>query len=185
MTKHEWRAHLRSLHEGREVRDRQSAAMCRHILECDEYKSARVVGGYMPLAREADVLPVLAAALIQGKVLVLPLCGQAPHMTLRRVASLDELIPGAYGILEPKESAPTISVTELDVMLVPLEGIDKSGIRLGKGGGYYDCLLSGEHVKTIGCALKWQWTEHLSADSWDNPLYACADEDGVHVFDKK
>lgn len=159
--------------------------MCRHILECDEYKSARVVGGYMPLAREADVLAVLTDALDQGKVLAMPLCGQAPHMSLRRVDSLDELVPGAYGILEPKENAPIIPVAEVDVLLVPLEGIDRIGIRLGKGGGYYDHLLSGRNVKTIGCALKWQWAEHLPADSWDEPLYACADEDGVHVFCSK
>lgn len=185
MTKREWRAHLRNLHEGREERDRQSAAMCRHILECDEYKSACVVGGYMPMVREADVLAVLTDALAQGKVLALPLCGQAPHMSLRRVDSLDELVPGAYGILEPKENTPIIPVSEVDVLLVPLEGIDREGIRLGKGGGYYDHLLSGGNVKTIGCALKWQWTEQLPADSWDKPLFACADEDGVHVICNK
>lgn len=182
MTKREWRSHLRALHEGREVRDRQSAALCRHILNSDEYKSACVIGGYMPLPREADVLPVLTDALAQGKMLALPLCGQAPHMTLRRVDSLDELVPGAYGIPEPHESSAVIPLSQVDLLLVPLEGIDKSGMRLGKGGGYYDHLLAGANVKTIGCALTWQWAESLPAESWDEPLYACADEAGVHVF---
>lgn len=185
MTKREWRKHLRSLHEGREARDRQSAALCRHIIGCDSYKSARVIGGYMPMEHEADILPVLQDALEQGKILALPLCGQPPHMTLHRVDSLDELAPGAYGIPEPMQSAEQVAAEELDLLLVPLEGIDSTGVRLGKGGGYYDRLLADADVTTIGCALKWQWTQRLPSESWDRPLDACADEEGVHVFVNK
>ena len=173
---------IRSLHQGDEARARESEALCGHILRSPWYREAQVIGGYMPLLREADVTPVLLDALKRGKTLALPLCGEAPHMTLRRVASLEELIPGAYGILEPRKDAEIIPADALDLLLVPLEGIDPSGMRLGKGGGYYDCLLAGSPVRTMGCALSWQWAEHIPADEWDRPLCACADRNGIHIF---
>ncbi len=184
MNKRELRAHLRILHEGSAARDVQSALLCRHIKSCPEYKSARVIGGYMPLAREADVTPILLDALRSGKTLALPLCGDAPHMTLRQVRTLEELIPGRYGLLEPAPNAPVIPVEDVDLLLVPLEGIDQNGFRLGKGGGYYDCLLCGVQVQTLGCVLSWQWADAVPRDEWDQPLTAAADHRGVHYFNR-
>lgn len=156
--------------------------MCAHILQSQWYREARVIGGYMPLAREADVTAVLLDALGSGRTLALPLCAEVPRMTLRRVASLEELVPGAYGIPEPQEDTEIIPVDALDLLLVPLEGIAPDGVRLGKGGGYYDCLLDGKRVRTMGCALSWQWAERIPAQVWDKPLAACADRDGIRWF---
>ena len=182
MTKHELRKLLRSRHAGADARNRESILLCQHILANEEYKQAQVIGGYMPLLREADVTPVLEDALRQGKVLALPLCERPPQMTLRKVTSLAELTPGAYGIPEPQPNAPVIPVTEIDLLLVPLEGIDDRGYRLGKGGGYYDHLLAQGQPFTLGCALSWQWVDAVPRDHWDKGLHACADHRGIHTF---
>ncbi len=182
--KKQLRSALRALHRGKEIRDAQSAEICRHILSSDAYKNAHVIGGYMSLPWEADILPVLEDALAQGKTLAMPLCGPAPHMTLRRVAAISDLRPGAYGIPEPSVHAPIIPADAVELLLVPLEGIDRQGFRLGKGGGYYDALLTGRQVQTIGCALSWQWVDALPREQWDQPLKACADENGLHYFTK-
>lgn len=173
---------LRARHPGQARRDEESAQICAHILSSDWYRNAQVIGGYMPLMREADIMPVLAHALQSGKTLALPLCDAAPRMTLRRVDSLDALISGAYGILEPALDAEIIPVDAVDLLLVPLEGIDVTGMRLGKGGGYYDCLLAGKNVPTLGCALSWQWTDAVPSQPWDRPLMACADCRGILLF---
>lgn len=182
MNKRNLRAWFRARHQGEAARQEQSEALCRHILESSLYKRARVIGGYMPMAHEADIRPVLVDAMQQGKNVAIPLCGQKPHMTLRLVRSFDELHKGAYGQLEPSADAPVIQADEIDLLLVPLEGIDRAGFRLGKGGGYYDHFLSGCDVLTMGCAMSWQWVDELLVDSWDQPLHACADASGVHVF---
>lgn len=178
------RRDLRALFQGRDERDRQSALICSHILASGWYREAKIVGGYIPMAREADVTAVLRAALDAGKTLALPRCGTAPHMTLRRVAKLAELIPGAYGIPEPGEDTEIIDAAALDLLLTPLEAIDSSGIRLGKGGGYYDCLLAGRDVRTMGCALSWQLVERIPAEAWDRRLRACVFQDGIRYFDE-
>ncbi len=179
MNKKEMRRYLRALFPGDAQRNAQSDAICRHILASPEYGSARVIGGYMSMRHEADVLPVLRDALASGKMLALPLCGQAPFMTFRAVYSLDDLLPGAYGIPEPSPDAPLVAPEDIDLLLVPLEGIDFRGYRLGKGGGYYDRLLSEADGFSLGCALSWQITDEIPRDPWDKPLSACAGPAGI------
>ena len=165
------------------ARDAQSAAICRHVLDWEPYRSSQVLGAYMPMKHEADITPLLVHALQSGKTLALPRCAQPPVMTFHRVCSLDELTPGAYGLLEPSPDAPLIAPEEIDLLLTPLEAIDRSGMRLGKGGGYYDCLLGRCSIPTLGVVLSWQWTEQVHPQSWDKPLNAAADARGIHLFD--
>ncbi len=179
MNKQEMRLYLRGRYPGDAQRSIESAAICRHILGSPEYQNARVIGGYLPMRHEADILPVLRDALASGKTLALPRCEKAPSMAFHAVSSLENLIPGAYGIPEPSLDSPVVAVGEIDLLLVPLEGIDPQGRRLGKGGGYYDRLLSQAEVFSLGCALSWQMTDHVPYDPWDKPLSACAGPNGI------
>ena len=182
VTKAELRCQLRARHPGQAERDRQSALICRHILLSEAFRRARVIGGYVPLLREADVTQVLQETLACGKVLALPRCGCPPEMTLHRVTDLRCLVHGPYGLLESAAEMEIIAPDALDLLIVPLEGIDPRGRRLGKGGGYYDRLLAQTDVLTIGTALTSQWAEHIPSDPWDVPLKSCVDEHGIHWF---
>lgn len=173
---------VRSQHGGEAARQQESLLICYHIMNSAAYRSAKVIGGYVPLRWEADITPVLQDSLGQGKTLALPLCGPAPEMTLRRVTSLEALVPGAYGIPEPAQDAPVIPPEQIDLLLVPLEAVSPQGMRLGKGGGYYDCLLAKADMPSMGCALSWQQAERVPADPWDRPLMASADRHGVRYF---
>lgn len=164
------------------LRDAESALICRHVLDWEVYRSARVIGGYMPMKHEADITPVLLDALASGKTLALPLCGKPPEMSFRRVENLDQLRTGAYGLLEPMEDAPVMTPEEIDLLLTPLEAVDHRGMRLGKGGGYYDRLLTEHALCTVGMALSWQWVEEVPAQAWDQPLRAAGDRSGVRWF---
>ena len=173
---------IRARHPGEQARNQESELICSHVAAWEVYRRARVVGGYVPLPREADVMPLLADALSSGKTLLLPRVEGDRLLTLRRVERLDRLIPGRWGVPEPAEDAPVVPVAEAELLLVPLEGVDRSGMRLGKGGGYYDALLEGQRVMTLGVALSWQWTARVPREPWDQPLRAVADRDGIHAL---
>ena len=182
MIKPELRRILRNRREDDEIRQRQSAMICSHILNDEIYCKANVIAGYVPMNHEADITHVLKHALQAGKILVLPRCHKKPKMTLHRITDLDELKPGKYGIPEPADDATKIPMDAVDLILIPLEGIDGKGYRLGKGAGYYDCLLAGSSVTTMGCALKWQVVEETPRDTWDVPLKMCATPDGILTY---
>lgn len=176
------RRFLRAAYPGDDERSRQSQAICQHVLCYPPFQQAVCVGGYVPLRREADVMPLLEAVLSRGGQLALPRVESEGVMTLRQVAALSELMPGAFGVMEPRMDAPIINPMQIELLLVPLEGIDESGFRLGKGGGYYDRLLTHTSCPTLGVALSWQWVAQIPTESWDKPLDAAVDARGIHRF---
>ncbi len=177
------RRKVRAAFHGKAARDEESLMICRHVLDWDAYQAAGVIGGYMPMAHEADVTPILLDALAQGKTLALPRCGKKPEMVFHWVKSLDELVPGAYGLLEPAPDAPLVEPECIDLLLTPLEALTPDGWRLGKGGGYYDHLLQAHELLTLGVALSWQWVDALPRECWDRPLRAAADRSGIRLFE--
>lgn len=171
---------VRARFPGLRARDEESAAVCARVLAWPVYQRARVVAGYMPLPREADVTPILRDALAAGKTLLLPRVEGERRMTLRRVDSLEGLAANRWGLLEPPEDAPVMPAGAVELMLVPLEAVDRQGTRLGKGGGYYDALLEEKTGVTLGVAMSWQKVERVPREPWDKPLQAVADQEGIH-----
>ncbi len=59
----------------------------------------------------------------------------------------DEIAEGLYGLPEPTgEVLGPIAVNDVDLMIVPAAAVDRSGMRMGWGRGYFD--------KTIGSMEK-------------------------------
>jgi len=76
-----------------------------------------------------------------------------------------------------------IAWQDLDVILMPLLAVDKYGHRLGKGGGYYDCTLSGikklkKRPILIGVGFDCQLflNETIPVEEWDIDLDYFASE---------
>lgn len=179
------RRSIRAAWPGQARRDAESAALCAHLTAWAPFRQAAVVGGYMPMAREADVTPLLRRVLEDGRTLALPRCGPAPEMGFHQVTALERLAPGRWGAPEPPEDAPFVPPEALALVLVPLEGVDKAGGRLGKGGGYYDRLLGRTRALRVGVALSWQEVARVPCAPWDAPLDALADARGVRLFSRK
>lgn len=131
-------------------KDAVGAEICRRVVEQPWYQSARTVMWYLHCRSEVRTLPAVTAELGCGKRIVMPYCtvdaeGQK-QLGLWRLASIDELQPGMWNILEPPrerwlEPAKQVSAEELDVVIVPGVAFDPHGGRLGNGAGYYDRLL--------------------------------------------
>ena len=122
-----------------EQSDRRIAAQ---LLAMPEYQAAETVFCFVSVGREINTRPVLNAALESGKTLCVPRCLGSGIMELRAIQSLDDLAPGAYGIPEPTEDAPLISVDRVDFAVLPCLTCNHLGQRLGRGGGYYDRFLA-------------------------------------------
>ena len=144
-------------------RESEGRAAAEHLLNWPAFQKADIIGCYVSMPSEIDTLPVLDAILRAGKTLALPKTYDKGIMEFRRVLDPAFLHPGRWGILEPPPDAELIPPQALSLLLIPALAVDKSGHRLGQGGGYYDrylshtscplaaLLLSGQVVPAIPC----------------------------------
>ena len=180
--KKQLRRSVRSMYPGDDIKEMESARICEHLLQCNEFNQAVTVVAYVPMKHEANITHILYDTIATGKMLLLPRVENDTDMTLRKVSSLNDLIPGMYGILEPTPDTAVISPDMADIILVPLEAVDRYGMRLGKGKGYYDHLLSSTHAYSIGVALSHQMIDTVPSDPWDQPLDAVVAANGIVRF---
>ncbi len=98
---------------------------------------------YVPIGAELDVRPLIEAGWQQGKGVFLPKCRENPRgLHLCRVQDWQMLSPGAWGIPEPDERrCPCLPPEDIALAIVPVVAMDRQGVRLGNGGGYYDRLM--------------------------------------------
>ncbi len=87
---------------------------------------------YIPMDHEVDVHKLLIKERKKRKV-------YAPFMvgdSFKMVAYRQPLVRGRFNILEPKQSF--FNIKDVDMMIVPTLGIDKTYRRIGFGKGIYD-----------------------------------------------
>jgi 5-formyltetrahydrofolate cyclo-ligase len=131
----------------------------------------------------SEISPLLAIEVARsvGAVVAFP-AFRDPAKPFRFLAG-DPTIPGPFGILQPKPSAPPV---DPDLVLVPLIAVDPHGARLGRGKGHYDRVigrLKRSGAKLIGVGWQMQRLEDtVPTDPWDVPLDAFASPDGLQWF---
>lgn len=106
--------------------------------------------------------------------------GTMQHFLLEKQTLLQT---NAYGITEPVD-APHFSVTDIDVVFVPLLGVDKQGNRLGYGKGFYDRFLGECRPDTLKVGLSFFDPVEVFQEVYphDIRLDYCVTPHGVYQF---
>lgn len=124
------------------------------------------LGFYWPYKNEFDAIPLVKRMLREGRAAALPVVvGDDSALQFRQ---WDETVPmetGAYGIPIPKGTPVLIP----DVVLLPANGFDRKGFRLGYGGGFFDRTLAAMRPRptTIGIAFEIGRLDSIYPESWD------------------
>lgn len=148
------------------------ARIADNLMDAGVVPADATVSGYWPIGDEADALAALRLLARHGHTVALPVVvGRGRPLEFRRWTEGDEMATGSFGIREPLARAP---VVEPRILLVPLLAFDRSGFRLGYGGGFYDRSLAGlrarRHTVAIGIAWSAQEVASVPHDSRDEPL---------------
>ena len=142
-----------------------------------------VVAGYWAMSDEFDVRPTLERLVLEdGIVGALPVVIQSNSpLIFRQWRPGLRLESGGFGTHHPPESVPECIP---DVVLVPLLAFDRSGYRVGWGGGFYDRTLEQlrkrpEGVIAVGTAFAGQEVDAVVHDELDQPVDWVVTEKGA------
>lgn len=173
-----------------DVRAAKAAVVCARLVELMEASGTagqRTVAVYAAMGSEVDPAAFAAAAAKRDWRVAYPCmlsatdaaaCGQ--RMCMRTVAAGD--VSAAPFIAHPTRAFaatdidssrfPIVPAEALDVIIVPLVAFDRTGARLGYGGGCYDRYLPtlSAICQIIGIAFDEQRVEHVPTDAHDLPL---------------
>lgn len=173
-----------------DVRAAKSAVVCARLVELLESSGAagqRTVAVYAAMGSEVDPAAFAAAAVARGWRVAYPCmlsasdaatCGQ--RMCMRAVSAGDA--SEAPFIAHPtrafaatdidSDHFPIVPAKALDMIIVPLVAFDRTGARLGCGGGCYDRYLPTVAPKCliVGIAFDEQRVDHVPTDAHDLPL---------------
>lgn len=128
------------------------------------------------MGTEIDIRPLLAALYDRGNPVVLPVTPKSGEpLTFRRWQPGDAMIPERFGTMRPVGSA-----MEPEMLLIPLLAFDRTGGRLGYGGGFYDRTLAALPGRfRLGCAFAAQQVDAVPTGPYDMRLDAVATENGI------
>jgi 5-formyltetrahydrofolate cyclo-ligase len=155
--------------------EKKSKLIQEFVINSEEFQPAKVVGAYFAFGSEVKTDLIIERSRMLSKKIVLPRV-EEDKITFYELSSSKCLIRGRFGIMEP---LPSTQVSEINLLVVPGVAFDKKGYRLGYGKGYYDRLLSGKRIFSIGLAYSFQLLENLPHDRYDKRLDAIASEDGI------
>jgi len=165
---------------------RRSALAAKAVMRLAAFRSGRRVAMYLPFDAEIDPAVLIAAARRRGVRIYVPVVVSRRHHTLRFHPLSGGTRRGTFGIHVPRRAAPPVAPRWMNLMLVPLVGVDPQGRRLGFGGGFYDHALAFRRSRRswmgpllVGFAFDCQRVPSVHAQPWDLRVDALATESGL------
>jgi 5-formyltetrahydrofolate cyclo-ligase len=173
--KAEWRAQIlaarRELSEA--ARAEAARAIGEHLLAAPELQDVRRVAAYVPVRGEPGSVEILDALRARGIDVLLPVALPTGSLDWARYGG--PLVPAGYGLLEPagRRLGPG-AIAAVDLVLAPALAVDRHGVRLGRGMGYYDRALAGlDETTTVVLLYDCELVDgHLPAEPHDRPVDA-------------
>jgi len=150
----------------------ESRAICENLLKLIPEKST--VCAYSALETEVDLNFLITELIKRGDRVFLPRYNDN-GITFHKIENLEDLIPGAFSVLEPladfKQADPSI----IDIVLVPGRAFDNQGNRLGRGKGGYDKWISHQRnenskTKIWGVAFECQIIDDVPVEEHDQRM---------------
>lgn len=127
------------------VRQAEEAALKSHVATIPSLGAT--VCAYVPTRTEPGSPALLDALLAAGGRVLLPVTRTTADGTPSPLWWADyrpgELAPAGFGLLEPTgEALPPDTIGSAATVLVPALAVDRLGVRLGRGAGFYDRSLT-------------------------------------------
>lgn len=139
-------------------------------------KRGKTIALYFAMGSEADLSMLLRTAVQRRARIRLPYIepgSKRMWFTPCRAGAQAERKRGRAKLNVPQFAGHRIRADRLDVMIVPIVAIDRSGYRLGQAGGYYDATLAACRFRrplAVAAGFACQLADTLPREAHDIPL---------------
>jgi 5-formyltetrahydrofolate cyclo-ligase len=121
------------------IRSRRGRALVEQVMGLDAMVPARTVLLFSSFGSEVPTDALIAELAAGGRTLLLPFLDEG-RMDAARADPEERLVATAYGPHEPAHRV-AVDPTGIDLVVLPGLAFDRTGSRLGYGGGHYDGFL--------------------------------------------
>lgn len=138
-------------------RKTKSKIIMNKIIECPEYKNAKIIALFKNIGSEVDTTSIIEYSISIGKIVAFPKV-VTDGLKFYKIKSLNEkFIKSNFGVEEPIENEENyIENQDIDLVIIPGLCFDMENNRLGYGKGYYDKFLKNTSLKNIAICFKEQ-----------------------------
>lgn len=159
-----------------------STLICERAAALPELAKAKTLLVFSSFRSEVDTTAFIVEAVQRGQTVCLPRVLGPRRMAAYRVTDVwADLVPGAWGILEPRLDLKEVPPNVIDAAVVPGSAFDHCGRRSGYGGGFYDNYLPLTRPGTpwIALAFDLQVLDELVCEPHDLSMHAIVTESQV------
>lgn len=149
-----------------DIKKQYSHKIVQHFLRSKEFQEAEMLLCYVANADEVSTVELMETAWKFGKRVGVPKVLGSHEMEFFEISDFKELHAGYKGILEPEMTKKL----EIDRALVIVPGtvFDRSGRRIGYGGGFYDTYLQKHPMyQKVAFAFSMQIIDKIPAEPHD------------------
>jgi 5-formyltetrahydrofolate cyclo-ligase len=165
------------------IYEHQSFMIAQSLQEDPFWVNANTIGITISNFPEVDTYQIIRRAWEQGKRVVVPKCiPEGKKMDFRQLKQFNQLESVYFGLYEPMESLTLlVDPKEIDLIIVPGLAFDKSGYRIGFGGGYYDRFLENFKGHTLSLCFSEQIVECVPTEVHDIPVEKTITNEGSYT----
>jgi len=167
----------------------RSARAAKTVARLAVFRAGKRIALYLPFDGETDTAALIDAARRRQVRVFVPVITDRRHARMRFYPLDGPTRRGTFGIAVPRRNGRPVSAQWLNLIVVPLVGVDTDGRRLGLGGGFYDRALSFRRrrrrwsgPRLVGFAFDEQRTALKFGKPWDVRLDSLATESGLRHF---
>lgn len=166
-----------------ENRLEKSKRVCYHIMTL--IQDGETVMVYTSKEKEVNTTPLITTLFENGNPVIVPIIVKDDiSLRLSYLRDFSVLVPSTFGVPEPIGNEILATGENVDTIILPMLGFDRTGRRMGYGAGYYDRFLAkNQKVRKIGIAFACQEYDNLPVDRNDIPMDYIITEEGI-VYSK-
>lgn len=168
----------------RPQRDDDAAALTAHLADLTQRLGVRSLSAYLSLPEEPDTRPFLRWCAEHGVQVLLPISRDDGLLDWAPYDGADE-DADILGMPTPtSELLGPIAINDVDLILVPAAAVDRAGMRMGWGRGYFDKTLgSMEQCPPVYAVIfDDEFVDEVPRERHDQPVNGVVTPGGVVTF---